>query len=130
MDIGKIIKKANRLAQQNKKTELEALEDSVIQTGDAGCVHLFATYVKGANITKLEDAIIQIEDAFHIYLFAREIKGVDIARLWRAMQTTNDQNWIDMFKSNILSKHPEVLEEEYPHVRDTDVEPLEFIDLD
>ncbi len=130
MDIDEIIKKANALSQQNRVIELRALEDLVIQAGDAYFIYRFARNVKGASISKLEDALIRTGNACYIYYFAESVEGADIANLWSGIQTTCDQFWINPFKSNILSKHPEILEEEYPHMLDTDDEPLEFIDLD
>ncbi len=131
MGIGEIIVKATLLIQQNKVAELERLEDSIIQSGDAKCIFYYAKNIKVADIPKLEDALIKTGDAYYIYFFARGVKGADIAKLWKAIQATNDQTWINQFKSDILSKHPEILEaEEYPHMLDTDDEPLEFIDID
>ncbi len=114
-----------------KKANISKLEDAIIKCGNGEYIYYFARDVQGANITKLENALIRCGDAQDIYLFTRYVKGADLAELWRAMQATNDDYWINAFKFNILAKHPEILEaEEYQHIRDTDDEPLEFIDLD
>lgn len=115
-----------------KGADLDKLTKAIIHTHNAEYIFYFARDVEGADLDALTDAIIKTGSAYYIYNIARinakkvdtltneicksnnaecifyfacDVKGANKYRLARAIELTNDEEWIEKFKKIIGEKY-------------------------